>query len=152
MAAIEAKIDELFSDDAQLSRLYELISSVDGVGKCIAGQVIVDTNEFKNIKEGKAYACYSGVAPFEHRSGSSVHLRSRLSHLANKCTKTLLHMAALSPIRMAGELKDYYQRKVAEGKNKMSVMNAIRNKLILRVFACVRNNKVYQKNYLHTLA
>ena len=152
MAAIEARIDELFSKDAQLSRLYELISSVDGVGKCIAGQVIVDTNEFKNIKEGKAYACYSGVAPFEHRSGSSVHLRSRLSHLANKCTKTLLHMAALSPIRMAGELKDYYQRKVAEGKNKMSVMNAIRNKLILRVFACVRNNKVYQKNYLHTLA
>ena len=152
MAAIEARIDELFSKDAQLNRLYELISSVDGVGKCIAGQVIVDTNEFKNIKEGKAYACYSGVAPFEHRSGSSVHLRSRLSHLANKCTKTLLHMAALSPIRMAGELKDYYQRKVAEGKNKMSVMNAIRNKLILRVFACVRNNKVYQKNYVHTLA
>ena len=79
------------------------------------------------------------------RAGSSVHLRSRVSHLANKCTKTLLHMAALSPIRMAGEMKEYYQRKVAEGKNKMSVINAIRNKLILRVFACVRNNKVYQK-------
>ena len=150
MAAIEARIDELFSKDAQLSRLYELISSVDGVGKCIAGQVIVDTNEFKNIKEGKAYACYSGVAPFEHRSGSSVGSRSR--DRANKGSKTLLHMAALSPIRMAGEIKEYYQRKVAEGKNKMSVMNAIRNKLILRVFACVRNNKVYQKNYLHTLA
>lgn len=29
-----------------------------------AAQVIVDTNEFKNIKEGKEYACPSGVAPF----------------------------------------------------------------------------------------
>ena len=98
LASIEARIDELFSKDAELSRLYKLITSVDGVGKCIAGQVIVDTNEFKNIKEGKGCACYSGVAPFEHRSGSSVHLRSR--DLANKCTKTLLHIAALSAIRM----------------------------------------------------
>ena len=94
LALIEARIDELFSKDAQLSRLYQLITSVDGVGKCIAAQVIVDTNEFKDIREGKKYACHSGVAPFEHRSGGSVHLRSRLSHLANKCTKTLLHMAA----------------------------------------------------------
>ena len=46
---------------------------------------------------------------------------------------------------MAGDLKAYYERKIAAGKNKMSVINAMRNKLILRVFACMRNNRVYQK-------
>ena len=152
LASIEAKIDELFSKDAELSRLYELISSVDGVGKCIAAQVIVDTNGFKNIKEGKAYACYSGVAPFEHSSGSSVGSRSRVSHRANKRSKTIFHLAAICAIRMAGDLKTYYERKVAKGKNKMSVMGSMRNKLILRVFACVRNNRCYQKNYVHALA
>lgn len=35
-------------------------------------------------------------------------------------------MAAISSIRMAGELKAYYERKVAAGKNKMSVINAIK--------------------------
>ena len=152
MASIEAKIDELFSKDAELSRLYELISSVDGVGKVTGVQIIVDTNEFKDIREGKKYACHSGVVPFEHRSGSSVHLRSRVSHRANKRSKTIFHLAAICAIRMAGDLKTYYERKVAEGKNKMSVMSSMRNKLILRVFACVRNNKVYQKNYVHALA
>ncbi|HEX9827742.1 MAG TPA: IS110 family transposase, partial [Flavobacteriaceae bacterium] len=34
-----------------------------------------------------------------------------------------------------------------EGKNKMSVINAIRNKLVLRIFACVNNNRPYQKKY-----
>ena len=145
LALIEARIDELFSKDAQLSRLYQLITSVDGVGKCIAAQVIVDTNEFKDIREGKKYACHSGVAPFEHRSGGSVHLRSRVSHRANKRSKTIFHLAAICAIRMAGEMKEYYQRKVAEGKNKMSVMSSMRNKLTLRVFACVRNNRAYQK-------
>ena len=147
---LEARIDELFSKDAQLSRLYELIISVDGVGKVTAAQIIVDTNEFKDIREGKKYACHSGVVPFEHRSGSSVGSRSR--DRANKGSKTLLHMAALSPIRMAGEIKEYYQRKVAEGKNKMSVMSSMRHKLILRLVACVRNNRCYQKNYVHALA
>lgn len=152
LAAIESKIDELLSQDAELSRLRELICSVDGVGKLTAAQVLVDTNEFKNIKEGKEYACYSGVAPFEHSSGSSVRSRSRVSHRANKRSKTLFHLAAIGSIRIAGELRDYYERQVAAGKNKMLVINAMRNKLILRVFACVRDNRPHQKNYVHALA
>ena len=56
-------------------------------------------------------------------------------------------MAALSAIRMKGELQIYYKRKVAEGKNKMAVINAVRAKLIARMFAIVKRNQSYQKNY-----
>jgi hypothetical protein len=34
----------------------------------------------------------------------------------------------------------------AEGKNKMSVLNAVRNKLVLRVFSCDKNNRMFEKN------
>ena len=61
-------------------------------------------------------------------------------------------MAALSAAtRMQGELSEYYLRKVAEGKNKMSVLNAIRAKLIYRMFAVVKKNQCYQKKYLNNL-
>ena len=43
-------------------------------------------------------------------------------------------------------------RKVAEGQNKMLVMSSMRNQFILRIFACVPDNSVYQKNYVHALA
>jgi transposase len=33
----------------------------------------------------------------------------------------------------------------------MSVINAVRNKLIHRVFACVNDNRLYQKNYQQIL-
>ncbi|OAV66287.1 hypothetical protein Barb6XT_02015 [Bacteroidales bacterium Barb6XT] len=39
-----------------------------------------------------------------------------------------------------GELHEYYERKVAEGKNKMSILNAFRVKLVHRMFAVIRNN------------
>ena len=63
----------------------------------------------------------------------------------------------MSVIRGQGELQDYYQPvrrcgKVAEGKNKMLVLNAIRNKLIHRVYAVVRQGKKYDKNYVSPLA
>jgi hypothetical protein len=46
-----------------------------------------------------------------------------------------------------GELHEYYVRKVAEEKNRMSVLNAVRAKLVLRMFAAIRVDKLYDKNY-----
>jgi hypothetical protein len=44
------------------------------------------------------------------------------------------------------QLKQYYERKTAvEGKPKRVVINALRAKLILRVYACVRQNRLYER-------
>ena len=53
-------------------------------------------------------------------------------------------MAALSAIQTNGEFKEYFERKVAEGKNKMTVINAVRAKIIHRMFALIRDNRTYQ--------
>jgi transposase len=145
--AIENEILGLINEDEKLNHMYQIITSVHGVGFVTATYILVTTNEFININNPKKYACYSGVVPFEHSSGSSVRGKTRVSQMANKNIKTLLHLAALSTIRKQGELQEYYYRRVAEGKNKMSVLNAIRNKLILRVFACVNQNREYEKIY-----
>ena len=150
--AIEKEISSLITEDKRLKELFEIITSVEGVGPVTAWELIVTTNEFKDITEGKKYACYAGVAPFEHSSGTSIQGKNRVSRMANKSVKRLLHMSALSATVMKGELHDYYMRKVAEGKNKMSVLNAIRNKLILRIFTCVRENRKYEKFYTRSLA
>lgn len=96
----------------------------------------------------RKFACYSGIAPFEYRSGISIRGRTRVNPMANKKMKRYLHKASLTGIKLDEELKKYYERKVAEGKNKMSVLNAVRNKLLARVFAVVNRGFVYQKNYL----
>ena len=115
-------------------------------------KIIITTNEFNDFENGLKIAYYSGVVPFEHQSGSSLKNRARVSQMANKEMKTLLHMSVVSIIsRGKGELFEYYQRKVAEGKIKMSVINALRNKIIQRVFACVKNDKMYSETYASTV-
>ena len=62
---------------------------------------------------------------------------------ANKQIKSLLNMAAMSSIQLNGEYKTYYLRRLSEGKNKMSTLNIIRNKLVFRAFAVVKRGTPY---------
>jgi transposase len=152
IAQIELAIENLVKSDEQLSENCELATSVPGIGKITALNMIITTGEFERIREPKKFACYAGVAPFEHSSGSSIRGKTRVSKMANMTMKRLLHMAAMSAIQCCDELKTFYNRKVEAGKNKMSVINAVRNKLISRVFACITHKRRYQKIYQHALA
>jgi transposase len=149
---IEKEIDVLISSDELLTRQCKLATSVPGIGKITALNIIISTQEFSKIQDAKKFACYAGVAPFEHSSGSSIRDRTRVSKMANMTLKKLLHLSAMAAIQCSDELKMFYQRKVDAGKNKMSVLNAVHNKLISRIFACIKNNRAYQKIYQHVLA
>lgn len=150
--SVEARIKEIISHDVPMSNQVKQITSVPGIGLITAVNMIVATGEFTRIRRSKKFACYSGVAPFEHSSGTSIKGRSRVSRLANMNLKRLLHLAAMSAIKTDNELRAFYLRKVAAGKNKMSVLNAVRNKLISRAFSCVTEERIYQKNYEYVLA
>ena len=105
------------------------------------------TNEFKLYANAKQLACYCGVAPFEHTSGTSVKGKSRVSNFANKRLKKLLHLVAMSTLSSNRELSQYYERKVGGGKNKMLVINAIRNKILQRLCAVIKRGTPYQLEY-----
>lgn len=141
---IEKELDNIIKSDENLSNVYEKSTSVTGVGKVTTLYLICYTNEFKMYETPRQLACYCGVVPFEYTSGKSIKGRSRVHYMANKKLKKQLHMCAISSIRAKGDFKDYYDRKVAEGKNKMLVINNVRNKLIHRICACIRNNKNYE--------
>ena len=149
---VEKAIMSIINSDPELRRLFTLVTSVVGIGEVIAIQLIVTTNEFKDIDNAKSFACYAGLAPYIEESGIFKG-KGRVSPMANKQVKALLHMAALVAIQYNDELKEYYERKVnVDKKNKMSVINAVRNKLVQRIFSCVNQNRMYEKNYLKLVA
>lgn len=144
---IEKELDKLINKDSNLKRLYVLARSVPGIGKITALSLLYFTNEFKQYQNSKQLACYCGVAPFERTSGTSVKGKSRVSPFANKTLKKLLHLVALSSIQSNRELNQYYMRKVAEGKNKMLVINAIRNKILHRLCAVIKRGTPFTLEY-----
>ncbi|MES1221284.1 MAG: IS110 family transposase, partial [Bacteroidota bacterium] len=146
---VESEMEKIIEGDGRLKRLMDIITTVPCIGKVIATEMIITTSEFDPSWTAKTFSSYCGIAPFEWTSGESVRGKAKVSHYANKNIKRLLHLAALGIVQIRKScLKNYYERKVAEGKNKMSILNAIRNKLVAQVFACVRNDSFYKEPIL----
>lgn len=146
--AIDKKLDQVIKQDKNMRQLYQLLKSVDGIGPVIAREILITTEAFTKFKpnEAKKYARYAGVVPKQWQSGKSLNRRSPHSKRANQHIKALLTQGARSLCSSKGEMGQYFRRKRAEGKAYLSVINAMRNKLILRAFAVVRNQVIYQKN------
>lgn len=144
---LEEKIKEVISANEALQKTYTLISSIKGVGLIVATYMITSTRNFTKFDNARKFNCYAGLAPFKYESGSSIRGRSRVSHLANKDVKTLLNLAASSAVRYNSELKKYYEKRVAEGKKKMSCLNMIRAKIVARIFAVVKRQSPYVEIY-----
>jgi transposase len=147
---VEVAIKYEIRSDARIKRLYDLITSVPGVGPITAVKIIISTNEYLDITDPKKFASYSGVAPFRHESGIMV-AKPKVSAIANREMKSLLHICAMSAVAHKSDLQEYYLRRTREGgKPKMLVLNAIRYKIILRVFACLRQDRLFEKDYRRT--
>jgi len=144
---LDGKILRVIKKDEDLNQKYELATSVKCVGFVAASYLLVYTHGFTRFKSAKQIAAYAGIAPFEYSSGTSIRGRTKVHPMANKTLKTVLHMCAVSSVRHNPELRNYFARKVGQGKNKMLVLNAVRNKIVGRVFSCVKNQRMYTENY-----
>lgn len=144
---IEKRIKEIIKSNRQLNKQSKLIKSIPGIGDQTSLYFIIATKGFTAFKNWRQFACYSGVAPFEYSSGSSIKGRTRVNHMADKKMKSLLQMCAMTSLKYDPQLKEYYSKKKEEGKNSMLVLNNIRCKLISRVFAVVNRETPYINTY-----
>jgi transposase len=143
LQAVEQQLDTLIAGDQVLKEQHQLVTSVPGIGKITFCYLTYFTNEFRNYCGAKQLACYCGVVPFEYTSSKSVRGKPQVHNMANKLMKKLLHTAALCAVTYYAEFKAYYQRKLEEHKHPMLVLNNVRNKLITRVAAVIKNNRPY---------
>jgi len=146
---IERRMLEEIENNESLSENYKLVSSIKGISLINTTAILIATQNFTRFENSRQFACYSGMAPFGKQSGTSINTKPRVSGLADKNIKVLLTQAAKCAIRHDPNIKQYYERKLAEGKNKWLLVNNVRNKLIHRIFALVRNKQLYQMDYLN---
>ena len=149
---IEAQMLELIKSDESIYENYKIAQSVPGVGKIVAVAFICATNNFTKFESAKALGSYCGVVPFGKESGKYKG-KNKVSPIANKALKTLLHLGAVASIGGNSPFAVYYKRKVMEDKkNKMLALNNVRNKIVKTMFACIKNKTKYQADYTFSFA
>lgn len=148
---VEKATEDIFKNNEQLKEQRKNLMSIPGVGKKVATTLIVKTSAFTQFNTPRQLACHAGIAPFKGQSGTSYHTKAAVSHHADKELKKTLHMAALAAVRKKGsQFAQYYERKKAENKKTMSVLNAVRNKIVHTACACIKNNTLFEEKYVHS--
>lgn len=140
---IEEELNSIVNTEPDIKKQFDLITSIKGVGKQTAMYMIAFTNGFTLFSNWRKFASYAGTAPFPYQSGISINGRTKVNHLANKKFKSLLNLCAISAIVCNPEMKTYFERRKKEGKNGMSTINVVRNKILSRIFAVVNRGTPY---------
>lgn len=149
IVAVEIQLRLIINKDKNLKELFKLITSIKGVGEQTAMFMIAYTNGFTLFENARKFASYAGVAPFPYRSGTSVHGRNKVNQLANKKFKSLLSNCATTALNHNTEMRMYYERRLKEGKDKMSTINILRNKILGRIFAVVQRGTPYVDTFAY---
>lgn len=141
---IELEQFEVLGEDSELLDTYTHLLTIPGIGHVNAMNVIVITRNFTAFSNARQYARYVGVAPCQRTSGTSVRWRPRPAPHYDGQAKADLSMAALRAVQFDAEIALFYQRKL-NGKNDKDTtkkaMNAVKFKLILRMFAIGRQHR-----------
>ena len=137
--SIEEKIREIIRNDEALMESYLYLTSITGIAFVNAVNAIVITQNFTVFKTARDYASYIGVAPHTKKSGTTVRWKPKPYKHCDLTAKADVHDV---------ELKRFYERK-CNGKEDADTirkaMNAVKFKLVLRMFAVVRQKHEYRQ-------
>lgn len=145
---IEQFEKELFSlDDEQYQELFNLITSIVGIGEKSANAMIIATDGFKNFESVKHLLSFFGIVPKEKDSGKTVRKKYGISQSGVAYVRALLYMAARSARRFNLACKKIYDNQRNMGKPHKIAMVAVMNKLVRQVFAIVTKKTVFVNDF-----
>lgn len=127
----------------EIKRNYELLTSITGIGLVNAIATIIATGNFTRFQTARQYAKFCKVAPLNFESGTSIRGGAHVPSMGHAGLKTLLTEAARTAIIHDPQLRAFYERKRSEGKTHGCVMNAVKFKLICRMFCVVKRGEKY---------
>jgi transposase len=140
---VRQDIDETIASDSQLEQTRDLLTSYKGVAKQTANVLVAELPELGKLSN-KEVASLVGVAPKTYESGTkklSGHIMGGRFYV-----RKALYMAALVASKHNKNMKAFYERLIAAGKEKKVALVAVMRKIIVCLNAMVRDKEIYHEH------
>lgn len=110
------------------------LTTIHGCGMVTASSIVSEVITIKRFKNKHHFSMYAGIAPTPHSSGRKHKMHT--NPFGNRQLNRAIHSIALSQIAIKGDPtgKEYYQRKLKEGKTKLWALRCLKHQLAKVVF------------------
>lgn len=119
IANLEHEIEALIQSFPELSRNYQILISIVGVGPVTGCELIIKTENFRKLDTARKCASYAGIAPYPNESGTKKH-KHKISPMGDKQLKTLLFLCARSAKDHNKEMRLYFLKNMKLRRNTFS--------------------------------
>jgi transposase len=136
--ALNQEIDDFIDQHPLWSQKDEVLQSAPGVGAVLSRTLVAEVPELGQLNRTKI-AALVGVAPMNRDSGSK--RGKRCIRGGRPQVRSVLYMATLSAIRCNPVIRDFYQRLLDNGKEKMVAVVACMRKLLIILNAMARDQQ-----------
>ncbi len=132
--AISKEIDVI----GQTSKEALTLTTIHGCGMVTACSIMAEVITIKRFKNKHHFSMYAGIAPTPHSSGRKNKMHT--NPFGNRQLNRAIHVIALSQIAIKGDPtgKEYYQKKLKEGKTKLWALRCLKHQLAKVIFQKLR--------------
>lgn len=136
-------LDEAIAEQLRQHPLAETITSLPGMGKLLAAELLVHTSNLREYTSPHRLAAHAGLAPVVHDSGT-VTGNERRPRRYHRRLRRVFWISALTAIRVCPASRAYYDKKRAEGKHHRQAMLALARRRVNVLWALIRDGKPYR--------
>jgi transposase len=133
----------LIQRQPELWRRWQHLQTIPGIGEASGLAILGELAVLPAMMDERQWVAHSGLDPRQHRSGSSVEHKDRISKAGNRYLRSALYMPALVAVQHDPWLAGFYQRLVARGKAKLQALVAVMRKLLHAAWAMLRHDQNY---------
>jgi transposase len=120
--------------------IQKLLSSIPGIGPISSAVLVAQIMDISRFPSAKKLAAYCGLDCRVRESGTSMKGKGFLSKRGNSYLRGILFQAAFISKRHDSESKEFYEKKIKEGKHHTAVICALERKLVHRIYAVWKRN------------
>ncbi len=134
---VDEEINPLIANDC-------VLLSLPGINKTLAASILSEIGDIKRFKTSSQLVSFAGINPTVRQSGNFLGTKNHMSKKGSAYLRLALWQSSITSVRFNPILKQYYNQKIAEGKNHMTVIGAVSRKLAGIIFAMLRDNKQFK--------
>ena len=128
LVAVEAKIKKSTAElKAMVLARGSHLMDIHGVGPVVAARILADVGDVTRFADRNRFASWTGTAPLDASSGDQN--RHRLSRAGNRRMNHMIHIAAVTQLRLDTDGRAYFRRKRAAGKKPMEAMRCLKRRI-----------------------
>lgn len=136
LKVVDTQIEDLLPDTCVLLTL-------PGISKVLSAAIISEIGDIKRFRTSAQLVSFAGINPTVRQSGNFLGNKNHMSKKGSPYLRLALWQASITGARFNPILKEYYELKIKEGKNHMTVIGAVARRLTGIIFAMLRDQTVF---------